>query len=93
MNKKYLKMNYDELINFIQNQDCYGELISEEDLIATIKDRLDYGFYGQAENLIEILREQHDPFSSNNYYKNDCGSIIPLLTKDDLLQEFSYLFD
>lgn len=93
MKKKYLSMNYDELITFIQNQDCYGELISEDDLITIIKDRLDYGFYGQAENLIEILKEQHDPFSNNNYYKNDCGSIIPLLSKDDVLQEFDYLFE
>ena len=88
-----MKKTYDELIKIIQDNDCCGELINEEDLIEIIIDRLRYGFYGQAINFIEILSQCHDHFNNNNYWKNDCGTIIPLITEQDLIKNFDYLLN
>lgn len=88
----FKEMSYEELIDYIYQKDCYNELIGEDELIEIIKDRLEYGFYGQAKNYIDILMLQKDNFSNHNYWKNDFGTIIPLLTKEDILENFDYMF-
>ena len=94
MKSKYKKMDYDQLISVVHDKDTYHECIDEDELIDIICDRLAYGYYKQAQELIDVLREQHDPLSHiSNYWKNDCGNIIPLLDEEDILDNFNYLLD
>ena len=90
----YENMSYEELINFVCEKDTYNECIDEKELLDIINDRLAYGFYGQAKEFIDILSRQRYNFGDGrNYWKNDCGTIIPLLTEQDVLNHFDYLFE
>lgn len=93
MKSKYKRMDYDQLIDVVLEKDVCHECIDEDELIEIINDRLVYGDYKEAKDLIDVLTEQHDPFSNCNYYKNDCGSIIPLLDEQDIIDNFRYLLD
>ena len=94
MKAKFKNLNYEQLINYVCDNDTCNECISEEELIDIINDRLQYGFYEQAKELISVLQEQRYHFDvGNNYWKNDCGTIIPLLTEKDVLDNFKYLFN
>lgn len=92
--KEAKKLNFEELINIVCDRDVCNECISEEEFLEIINDRLSYGFYGQAKEFIDILSQQRYNFGDGrNYWKNDCGTIIPLLTEEDVLNNFHYLFD
>ena len=93
MKQEFLKMSYNELINYVCDRDTYNECISEEELLEIINDTLAYGFYGQAKDLIDVLMEQRNAFDGNNYWHNDCDDIRPLLTEKDILDEFDYMFE
>lgn len=94
MKRKYKKMDYYQLIDIVLEKDVCHECIDEDELIEIINNGLVYGDYKQAKEFIDVLAEQHDPFSNCNYYKrNDCGSIIPLLDEQDIIDNFSYLLD
>ena len=92
--KQALKLDFEELIKIVCDNDIYNECINEEELLEIIYDRLRYGFYGQAKALIDTLCEQRYKFGEGkNYWKNDCGTIIPLLTEQDVLDNFEEFFE
>ena len=94
MKSKYKKMTYEQLIEIVLEKDVCHECIDEEELLNIVNDRLQYGFYEQAKDFINILQKQRYRFDDgNNYWKNDCGSIIPLLDEQDIIDNFSYLLD
>lgn len=94
MKEKFKQMDYEQLINFVRDNDAYSECYDEQEFLDYIIDRLQHGFYEQAKELIDILQKQRYHFDDGfNYRKNDCGTFIPLLTEEDVLDNFDYLFE
>lgn len=91
--EKQEETSYMELIQKVKSRDVYGYLLTENDLINLIKDKLEYRLYERAMELINALQQKRDEYGNENFWKMSYGCCIPLLTEQDILNNFRQLLN